>query len=334
MAPSPLVDVTSGQAALSKAYQAQETGAATLAELDRQAQVLDSMQGGLDRINNHVDVANRELRAIESVGGALANKLTAEPTARPSRLLGSRASVGPNSGQLSVAPKPVTIAVVWKHKNDSLEPAQVRLTVDSCEAESMLEERRHLDRWLYDNVDSVTVRSRCLHVDITFRDGRERVRVATAHIQRLVNELALRCASGGRAMPVIFEKDSIHFPYNQEWLRGAGEAALPGSLSPAVARRGAAKGGLGAAPLTTRSADEDLLSANADESVRIAFRMQDQQVDAISDAVRQLGVMGERIGVEVDRQNEQIVYLNTALEDTNARVSKVNQRVVRATNNV
>ncbi len=48
MAPSPLVDVTSGRAALEKAQRAQESGAQTLVELERQGRVLDGMQSGVE----------------------------------------------------------------------------------------------------------------------------------------------------------------------------------------------------------------------------------------------------------------------------------------------
>jgi hypothetical protein len=90
-------------------------------------------------------------------------------------------------------PPSIVIPIVWKHANDTLEPgttmcanqadaltraltaARLRVMADGCEVESALElgERKLLDKWLYDNVDTVKMRSRYLHFDIEFRDKRE-----------------------------------------------------------------------------------------------------------------------------------------------------------------
>jgi len=192
-------------------------------------------------------------------------------------------------------------------------------------------ERKLLDKWLYDNVDSVKMRSRYLHMDLEFRDKRERVRMVSAQIQKLVNELALRCGSRGRTLPVVFEKDSTVFPYNHEWIRGdLGRATTSGQPgSPGSKRRMALDGPSLFSVPSKQSSVEHLLSAGAGDNVRVALRVQDEQVDAISDAVKTLGMMAGDMGQEVDRQNAQIVAINQGMDQTNARMYNTNQRVVR-----
>lgn len=348
--PSSLVDTSTGQKALATAHRTQQVGAATLEELDRQGQVLDGMQRNLESTNAHLDRAERELRAIESVGGALANRLSRDPT-RQSKLMMGNPNAGHAVPQSVPLPNPtVTVAIVWKHADDTLEPARMRMTQEGCEVESMLlpqdgETRKLLDKWLYDNVDYIKMRSRWLHLDIEFRDKRERVRMATALVQKVVNEMALRCsARGGRTLPVTFEKDSPTFPYGHEWIRERADvlaAPIGGNaggapLSPGSKRRTmdaanlfSVGGGGGNTRFTKESSVEHLLSPGADSGVRLALRIQDEQADHIADAVRTLGFMAEDIGVEVDRQTEQIKGINVQMDQTNARIQGTNQRVTR-----
>ena len=76
---SGMVDVGSSERALAAAYKARDTGSHTLGELARQREVLHEAEKGLDDINHNMDMANRHMRGIESVGGAFANKVTTGP---------------------------------------------------------------------------------------------------------------------------------------------------------------------------------------------------------------------------------------------------------------
>jgi hypothetical protein len=179
-----------------------------LAELDRQAQVIDGMQRNLDAIDHHLDHAQRDLRAIESIGGAFANKITADPSPRHSRLLGSMTAAAPQHKSATIV-----IPCVFKHSNDALELARLRVNEEGCEVVSVVDEKVVLDKWVYGGVGDIIVRARPLHLDINFRgDTRVRVRLVSAYIQRVVNELALRCSTGGRALPVVFERGALRFP--------------------------------------------------------------------------------------------------------------------------
>lgn len=76
---SGIVDVGTSERALAAAYRARDTGTATLGEIERQREVLHNAERGLDDINHNVDMANRHMRGIESVGGAFVNKATNAP---------------------------------------------------------------------------------------------------------------------------------------------------------------------------------------------------------------------------------------------------------------
>ncbi len=120
---SELVDVESGGRAAKRAEEALYSGAATLEELARQREVVAGMRDNLYRMEDDLAAANRHLRGIESVGGALANKMS-KPAQRGTMLVGARASVAFRSEQeLKQDELPVAEKAVWKKPDDSLQLA-------------------------------------------------------------------------------------------------------------------------------------------------------------------------------------------------------------------
>jgi hypothetical protein len=189
---SHLVDVDSGARAGKRAEDALYSGAATLEELARQREVVAGMRDNLYRMEDDLADANRHLRGIESVGGAIANKMS-KPAQRGTMLVGARASVAYRSEQeLKQDELPVTEKAIWKKNDDSL---QLAICVMDSKGLIVKDELGQLvlGKSQYENIAGVTMRARPLHCDVTFVNGAERMRICSSELQGIVNELAIRC---------------------------------------------------------------------------------------------------------------------------------------------
>lgn len=161
------VDTSAGQRALQSAHRAQELGVATLVELDRQAGVVANMRDATVRMDADLDAANRHLRGIESIGGAIANKMSADKTSPtpPRKLMTNRMSQSVTPPSIARAPECV-FEIVYKHDNDSLTLGKITF----AEKEFTLTDGGQIKETLtYDQVDSIVCRARPLHCDLIFK---------------------------------------------------------------------------------------------------------------------------------------------------------------------
>lgn len=297
---SVLVDVESGQRALMKAQQAEAAGANTLMELERQREVINNMEADLNKMDDDLNMADRHLRGVEGIGGSLLNKVTSPTSPRTNRLSVNPSSklVRPQSTVLQVNPLKhpnLTMDIVYKHPNDSLEQGTVSFLSDHFRMDVGDKEQ---GRWAYDTVESVVCRARPLHCDVVFRGSNTpRARFMSSTLQHIVNELVLRQAP--TTLPVVFEKGSLSFPYNSALLR----------------------------PQAREQLNEEALYQHMPEDVKAGIRIQDQQVDAIEDAAKNLQMMGRVMGEELDESIQQLNGLHHHMDDVNHHVRTANHRI-------
>ena len=194
---SVLVDVESGQRAMQRAQQAEAAGANTLMELERQREVIEGMQSDLDKMDEDLDMADRHIRGVESVGGSLLNKMTSPKNSRlsvnpSSKLVSSLflastfailllslslflsfslflpVQVRPASTVLQRNPskhRNTTLAIVYKHANDSLEQGSITFLDDHFRVDV---DQKMMGKWTYDVVESVVCRARYSSVSPSF----------------------------------------------------------------------------------------------------------------------------------------------------------------------
>ena len=286
------VDTEAGVRAQRKAYGALESGIETLGELERQKEAVRQMEAGLDQMESDLAAANRHLRGIESVGGSLANRLTPGVTGggpRSSRLLGGQSSLVPVAPPPGQRP-PCQLSAVWKAPNDDLQPCL--LLLDSRGLRALSPEGTELGRALFAEMEALVWRARPLHCDVRLTHDR-RLRVVSSQAQTLTAELKARCET----LVVDFERNAIEFDF------GVSLLAQP-----------------------TTPTDYNYIS---DAGVRAGFRIQDEQLDGIDKAARQLQLMGLDMGDELDASVRQIAALNQHTDKVGSKIATTNARVER-----
>jgi hypothetical protein len=152
------VDVESGRRGVQKMYQARDMGLATLDELDRQREVVHSIDQRLENINADLDHNERHLRGIESIAGALANKATKDKTKRKDLVFESR-----DQRIAEVKKRDTEVDVLYKFANDKLVPSMLVFKEKAFVCTDASSKTKLIDKgaqWEYDEVKLILIRAR------------------------------------------------------------------------------------------------------------------------------------------------------------------------------
>ncbi len=292
---SSLVDIESGARAAKRAEDSMYMAAATLEELARQREVVAGMRDNLYRMEDDLEDANRHLRGIESIGGALANKMTSPRQPRGKSLIGVKSTVSFRSEEEQKQDEqPVLEKAIWKKSDDSLQAAVCVMDARGLVVKDELQQQV-LAKLPYEEMIGVTMRARPLHCDLTHgKGGGERIRLCSSELQAIVNELALRCKG---KLQVVFEPNAIVFDYGDRALRRAETAGEYGYIK--------------------------------NEQIRKGFQIQDSQMDEVESAAKKLQMMGLDMGEELDESTANIQALGRHTDAVGGKISVANQRVVR-----
>jgi len=105
------------------AQEARQLGAETLTELENQAEAIDRIEYNVDNINHNLDEAERALRGIESITGALANAMSDPKHSAPVYNAKDR------SIQVKERQQPdVDYEVLFKHPSDQFSSCSLRFS--------------------------------------------------------------------------------------------------------------------------------------------------------------------------------------------------------------
>ena len=306
------VDTASARRGVAKMNQAIDMGNATLAELDRQRELVHGMDQRLENMNADLDHNERHLRGIETIAGALANKATKDKTKRKDLTFESR-----EQKIEGVKKRDAEVEVLFKFANDKLMPSLLIFKEKMFVCADAANKSKLVDKgaqWEYSDVKMVLLRARHQHLDIWFKTGgkERRIRMMTAHVQWITNEMALRV---GPELEVQWEPGAKKFDY--------GSVALASMVVPRGRKQG--DGGWGTQGQPSKTAG--LLSKNAPAHVHADIAEQDEMLDQMSAGLDRLNGMATAIGNEVDDSTQKISNTNRRMDATNARVRGQNERV-------
>jgi len=278
-------------------------------ELSYQAEVIDLIERDVENIHNNMDKANRLVRGIESVGGSIANALSNEKKSGRDVNFADRTLV---STRIDT---PVDIQILWKLSNDDLVPAILRFTADKFVVTQTPPKSQKDLQYTYEQLDSVAVRARPLHVDIRFKDKKTpRFRLMSSYVQAIVNEICIRAKPKIGTVQVNFEPGTRKFSY--------GTTAIP--LPTVDTGGGERKAGFfrkdGAATLPG-------VFKNASDDVKQAVLQQEQDLVQISGVLGDLHGMASTMGGEIERQSEQLDRITVRVDHANDRITATNKRI-------
>eukprot|EP01122_Echinamoeba_exundans_P017571 TRINITY_DN938_c0_g1_i3.p1 TRINITY_DN938_c0_g1~~TRINITY_DN938_c0_g1_i3.p1 ORF type:complete len:339 (+),score=72.26 TRINITY_DN938_c0_g1_i3:601-1617(+) len=303
------VDTALARTALRTANEVKEMGAATLLELQSQAEQIDRIEGNVERIHARLNETNTLLRGIESLPAYIGNKFKKDKKQPPP-------VVDPPDRTIKVerTVKPMDIEILCKNKDDSFTPALLRLFKDSFQCIDPTSGRclQPEYAWNYDFIDCVVMRARHEHMDIRFHPPRDRFRLMSSYLQVITNELVLRAPKD--KVKVVFEPGVRTFAYKDPRI----------SMQPTVSRATATTGFV---RNDARQKTSDLLSAGADAQLRKDLDETDNCIDEISDALSIMNDQALTARSEIIRQTEQLDRVNNRVDDANARIRQQNRRM-------
>jgi len=244
------------------------------------------------------------MRGIESFGGYLKNKFS-----NPTKIRGTSSPIERKIEWQKKRPEKIDIPILLKEKSDNLKPATFRIETDLF---SVLDESMTKIRglsWEYTSVQEVVIRSRPLHLDIRFGPKVPRFRLVSSYIQPIVNELYFRCTEA----KVTFEPCLRKFDHGSERIEITTMSRDKGGGTFFGLKKGTA----------------DLLSDEVAPEVKMAVRKQDEDLDQITYVVEEMGQMSIAMGVELERQTDQIGRLTNKVEHANERLHNANNRIER-----
>eukprot|EP00026_Physarum_polycephalum_P001563 Phypoly_transcript_01565.p1 GENE.Phypoly_transcript_01565~~Phypoly_transcript_01565.p1 ORF type:complete len:546 (-),score=84.07 Phypoly_transcript_01565:1662-3230(-) len=307
------VDVETSRNALRIAMETRDIGAATMSELSYQAEVIDLIERDVENIHNNLDKANRLVRGIESVGGTIANAFSSEKKTGRDVQFVDRTLV---SKRIEV---PVDIQILLKLKNDDLVPASLRFTAETFSVVNTQGPKRPEKdiRFQYENIESLWVRARPLHLDVRFKDKKvPRFRLMSSYVQSIVNEFCLR------AKPKIGEVSVIFEPGTRKFVYGTTRIPLPSDNT--------ATGGERKAAFFRKDAGAPALPAafkNASDETKQGILQQEQDLAQISDLLGDMHGMATTIGGELERQSEQLDRITVRVDLADNRLQNTNTRI-------
>lgn len=284
------VDTQTAKNLVRIANETKQVALTTNNELARQAEVIDRIEYNIESIHANQDMADRYLKGIHSVGGAIANAMD------------SKKPMGPNyeykDRTLVVAEKAlpdVDYDILYKQPDDSRTLTRSRIVLMS---ECLLTRspavitaflRFSKDSWCcvradtkatigatfgYDTVASIVCRARPQHLDIRFKGAPEkknRVRLFTSELQFVCNEMYLRSK---QTAEVIFELGVKKFDYVSQGTQTHLKSLAPG------------KGAVPANAFLRTQTAEKYKAANliSDESKKADMLKVDDALDEVSGA--------------------------------------------------
>jgi len=147
--------------------------------------------------------------------------------------------------------------------------------------------------WKYDQVKQIVLRARHQHLDIWFTNE-TRVRLMSAHIQAITNELCLRHPE--KNVPVEFEPGVIKFDY--------GSSSITYSF-------GRKDGGFGGG---TGINSSNLISDKASPTVKKQLAQQDKDIDEMNNGLDTLLGMANAMNTALDESDLQIEEMKGKME--------------------
>jgi len=284
------VDTQASRNALKVAAETQEIGLATMTELTLQAEQLDRIQSGVEKIHSNIDQANKIL------GGSRDNN--AKATSPQDRTL-----------QLGKKEQVMEFDVLHKlNKNDMLVPNILRLAEDKfmlCDMENRKAVPGSI--WDYSKIEEIVIRARHQHLDIRFgKEKDQRCRLCCSDIQQIVHEFSMKHPT----INVIFEPGTRQFVYGKRL------AMAPQS------RKAVGSGFFRKQANFTATAFKD-----APDDIKKQLNQQDQDMDEIEHIVGNITRMAAVMGEEIDRQTEQIDHITNRVDSADARLQQTNKKV-------
>eukprot|EP01125_Pyxidicula_operculata_P005468 TRINITY_DN193_c2_g1_i1.p1 TRINITY_DN193_c2_g1~~TRINITY_DN193_c2_g1_i1.p1 ORF type:complete len:447 (-),score=101.68 TRINITY_DN193_c2_g1_i1:243-1583(-) len=272
--------------------------------LSEQAEQIDRIENNLDNIEGNLKKANHLMKGIESLPYYLFGG-SKDKTKRET-VLKDRALKAPKG-----APPIFELEVVYKFNDDSLTPSVLVLDSESfrCvnpDTDKLVEKN---SEYKYADIETVVMRARHEHMDIRF-SGKSRLRLMSAYLQIITNQLYSRCKNIKKDIIVDFEPGVTKFEYKDDRV-----CMVP------PRQRGAKVFG------TKGTKTSDLLSADADEQTVKDMDYVDDKLDQISTITSGLVEKGRIIGSEVDRQNEQLARITDKADEATDKTKNLNTRI-------
>jgi hypothetical protein len=338
----------------------EQVGAGTLQKLSEQGEQLERADAGLDRIEAELKHGDRIVKGM-TISGAIANKLSAAPTAASASAPQRKATAGDVA-----ASDALDVEVLLKRPDDSLVPAILRIFKERFaffnpdRRAQLLPDTGYEDsEWQLATVSRCVMRARHLHMDVVLKGGegdasvaapaahddedfhvlphdkrKMRVRVMSSYLQVIANELVRQTRLvTGKACAVEFEPGVKHFDLDSPLIsngpgswrplpRGADDAALAAAAGISFQRTTSA-----GRKLNERALETAPKLVTADEATQRALLEQEAHLHAISDGIGRLKQIGTVMGSELERQNDLLSDMIDKTDDVNAHVKSSTARV-------
>jgi len=310
------VKVDESKKAVKLAEKSRDKGIDILVELDSQQERLDRIEGTVDNIHHNLDRGDRHLRGIGSVGGACANLVTRNKSARHNPKIQKRESIAQQRWAEDF--KNVHLEVLLKQSDDTL----VNCTLFFGPTQFLVKEKA-TDRtmpqcaWEYAQIKFLVMRARPLHLDVRFRDNSPRFRMMASRIQAITNELVLRSNSAKKRKNeeparVLFEPNSRRFDYGSYFL----------TLEVIRLRDGTTQ--IVAKKATGTAA---LLSDEVDDTTKRKVEQAEANMKQVHGIAEDLEKIGKTMGETLDDQNKQIDRIHNKTTRAKDRVENQNRAV-------
>lgn len=273
--------------------------------LEEQAQTLDRIEGRLDHISSNLKKADVLMKGIESlpyyIFGASAKK---EVLDTREKSLKDRTIRVPED-----TPPLIEVEILYKGK-DSLVPALIAFDVDKFKIVDPKTDKLLITGAVYSftDIDSLLIRSRHEYMDIKLKK-KEPIRLVSAYLQIITNQLHTRCQRVNHKLGVVFEAGAVKFDYQDEWLY---------KIPPP--KRGQAPNVSGAFVPKTSS----LLT---NEKQRRDMEEVEGIVDQATELVKGINRKGVETNKELARQIEQIKGMETKTDNLSGSIQNLNTRM-------
>jgi len=210
------------------------------------------------------------------------------------------------------APPLIEVEILYKGK-DSLLPALIAFDADKFKMVDSKTDKLLISGsvYSYTDLESLHVRSRHEYMDIKLKK-KEPIRIVSAYLQIITNQLHTRCQRANIKLAVIFENGANKFDYQDEWLYKI----------PPPKR--------GQAPNLSSAFIPKTSSLLSNEKQRRDMEVVEDALDQTTEILKGINRKGVAMNRELERQNEQISGLGNkadaisgSLQNMNTRMDKV-----------
>jgi len=284
-------------------------------QITEQGEALDRIEGKLESINDDLKRADKLMKGIESLPyylfGGSAKKDVKDQREKQLKDRTIKVPAG--------TPPVIEIEMLYKG-SDSLDPAIIVFEPEKFKLVNPKNDKLLASGMSYEyiDVDTVTIRSRNEYMDIKFNTKKkEPVRLCSAYLQIITNQLHTRALKIGHDITVNFESPTQRkFEYEDEWIY---------KLPPHKRGTGQGKGLVGTTNFTKLS------SLVTDEEQKRDLNEVDDTLDQVSSIVGGIIDKGIATNHEIERQIGQIKKMEGMSDEAVGRMQNLNVRMDKAT---